>query len=226
MELPTAHLPRLTGPVVRSARSGSLHDQLLDVVSMLDRQPTRRVHDVELVPTYKLLRVYEGLLSVARYRSIIQAAIRSRRGSPSTSCQTLIADRMIQVDILTLLPERPIPLHDHPGSAGVLLVLSGSISIDQYDMIPSRRDCRTKTLVELRRVSCKDLALGGVSLFARDRGNIHSMRAITERSVVLDIVAPPYRRQERSWFFRLSVDPASERGTFARLRARTEIAYA
>lgn len=218
MELQPTH-----SAVTPSLQALGIHDQLHDLVCVLGQPPVNGSFDAELIPTYKLLRLYERLLDIPEYRSVIYAAIHARNSSRSTSCQTLIANTSIRADILTVRRERPIPLHDHPGSSGILLVLSGSISVDQYDVVCGQDDYDGKTLVELRRVSCKELGLGGVSLFRGDWGNVHSVRALTEKSVILDIVTPPCRRQERSWFFPLPVNPAGDRRIFAKLPSRAAI---
>ena len=86
----------------------------------------------------------------------------------------LMQDVDTGVGILTLYSGFPIPLHDHPGRVGALLVLHGAVQISQYD-IDHSYSYRSGSLRELKNISNQTLYIGDVSLYTSGFGNIHSL---------------------------------------------------
>lgn len=87
---------------------------------------------------------------------------------------------------LTVSRDRAIPLHDHPDTAGVLLVIFGRIRIDRYDRVFCGKPRNGRPL-ELRHRGSHVLTLGGVSCFSPTRGNLHRLTAVSDKCTMLSV---------------------------------------
>lgn len=101
--------------------------------------------------------------------------------SPNWS-KVLFADEHIRVGLQAVCQGNPIPLHDHPGSAGVVLVLSGIVNF-QYANLP--RNQGTPGPVELQIARVRDRLAGQVCWFHAEDRNIHRVEAKTDYAVML-----------------------------------------
>ena len=108
---------------------------------------------------------------------------------------------LFEVVTLEFEPGEEIGLHDHPDMTGVILCVTGSVEIDNFDQVePSQNENQFL----LKRSAKQTLYPGDVATLTATRGNIHSLRA-TEFTQLLDVFTPPYNddRSERSrWFER------------------------
>jgi len=113
----------------------------------------------------------------------------------------------LSVGRLTIFGSQDIPLHDHPGSTGLLLVLQGQVLIRQYRML----DSQSASPLELGQTGTEELTVGQTSHFGPELNNVHTLHAVDGDCVLLDVLFNPYRLQQRSFF--LPVAPQSGRET-------------
>ncbi len=91
-----------------------------------------------------------------------------------------------------------LPAHNHPEMTGVLLCVTGSLQVEQFD--------KTGAVPEggslFRRYSSRRLNEGDTSTFTASHHNVHSVVAI-EDTQILDIFTPPYtpkRMRSTQWY--------------------------
>ena len=115
-------------------------------------------------------------------------------------------DEALRVGLLIVMPGAPIPLHDHPGSTGLLQVLEGRVIIRQYTLRDLANSRGEPELVVLNVEGRRKYATNDYLIFGPEQGNIHAVSAVDGPCVLLDVLFHPYRDEERSWFMPLDAD--------------------
>ncbi|MBD3670243.1 MAG: hypothetical protein HUJ29_05660 [Gammaproteobacteria bacterium] len=139
-------------------------------------------------------RLYEELVSSQRQ-------LDARAGNDAVGPEWLwrefeSADELI-VGSIGLSSRQGIPIHDHPGSSGILLVFSGSVEVTQYQADPGSGGQRMTELEVLRH---QRYEIGDYVRFTESEGNIHSLQGSHRDCLLLDILVFPYRLNERRWY--------------------------
>lgn len=133
---------------------------------------------------------------------------RPRQSARPWDWQELHRDRRLLVGLLRIYRHDPIPLHDHPGSTGIQLTLTGRLETEQFDLATGGPSPAPATL---RRVSRRTMEPGTVSFFTPTCGNIHRLHSETGHSIQCCVLFDPYREGERRWFFPLSHSAPDQR---------------
>lgn len=105
----------------------------------------------------------------------------------------------ISVGTLTVLKGNDIPLHDHPDSTGLLLVLNGSVQIKSFRIFGSP-GAREQQPMELELTDEVLLEVGEYGHFGPGTNNIHSLHAIDSDCRLYDVLFSPYTLHQRSFF--------------------------
>lgn len=108
----------------------------------------------------------------------------------------------LRIGFLTLHENKSVPIHDHPGSSGLLVILKGRLLVQQFQRSDSNSS--TRRTIELTRTEEHEAGPGEFAIISPDHGNIHSIRAIEGPCFVLDILLSPYSERERGWY--MSID--------------------
>jgi len=117
----------------------------------------------------------------------------------------------VRAGVLTVYPGHAIPLHDHPGSTGLLIVLEADVTIRQYDLSTPAKHKPLHRPVELTMLHEYRFSPAGYTVFGPCSGNIHTLEAGDKPCTLFDVLLAPYRDHERSWYMPLqdsSDDPA------------------
>lgn len=112
----------------------------------------------------------------------------------------------LNIGILKIYQNKPIPIHDHPNATGILMVLSGKLAIDEYQIENTYR-LGNMNLAQLNVTAQYCLGENDYTFITPDKGNLHGLAAASHVCYVLDIMLQPYAMQQRSWYL-----PASEQG--------------
>jgi hypothetical protein len=89
-----------------------------------------------------------------------------------------------RITILGIPVHVTIPLHDHPNMVSMVAFISGRIRSPIYRVIS--KDCGYN-LAELVSCSEQTYSQGDITILTPDTGTLHSMEAITDKSVCLSI---------------------------------------
>ncbi|XP_067007756.1 2-aminoethanethiol dioxygenase [Anabrus simplex] len=122
----------------------------------------------------------------------------NRRKPPVTYIE-IYEDSYFTIGIFILKPGAKIPLHDHPQMYGILKVLSGTVKIQSYNVLPNELQndsteeysIKNTLLAEkVPEVHLNETSLACV-LTPVDR-NLHEIHSVNGAAAFLDILAPPY----------------------------------
>ncbi|MCU7802383.1 MAG: hypothetical protein KZQ92_06765 [Candidatus Thiodiazotropha sp. (ex Lucinoma borealis)] len=130
--------------------------------------------------------------------------------------QTVAKAPEMMLGLLTVFHIAPIPLHDHPGSSGAQLVLSGRINIRQFEQNSDIE--KNNTIVTLISVADRDLGRDECAAYTPTTHNIHDMSAITARCVLLSLQINPFDESMRSLYFPLNIFNQDRIAHYRRLR--------
>lgn len=113
--------------------------------------------------------------------------------------------KQARIGFLTLHENKPVPIHDHPGSSGLLIVMEGKLKVQLFERSDS--SVSTRRITELIRTEEHEAGPGEFVIIGSDHGNIHSVRATEGPCIVLDILLSPYSERERGWY--MPIDDSS-----------------
>ena len=122
----------------------------------------------------------------------------------------LFTDDIFRVNLIAITPECSLPLHNHPGSSGAMMVISGNVRgivCEQVDPVTTKKQMRSM----LKVVENKIFIPNETSCFTKKQNNIHSIKALTNRAVALVFHTPPFSTNQQSYFF--SATPLQKTGT-------------
>jgi hypothetical protein len=113
----------------------------------------------------------------------------------------------IHAGLLTVHPDDPIPLHDHPGSRGVQLVVAGRLRVTQYRR--ERPSDATEDTYLLHPLGRFELHPGEATFFT-PAADVHGLAAHGRQCVILNLLLDPYPAASRGWYLPHSDDPAAK----------------
>jgi len=138
------------------------------------------------------------------------------RGSITWSSR-LYSDEQVSAGLLAIYRDKPVPFHDHPGTLGVMLVLSGAVKIRYADMANEREGAGA---VDLKITRIRERLPGEVCwFFAKDR-NIHQLEATSANAIMLVAHLPRVDVDKQSFYFPVGEYEAAEGHTLLAQRVR------
>ena len=105
----------------------------------------------------------------------------------------------LHVKLISMTPERSLPLHDHPGTSGSMMVISGRVHAIACEQEAPRNGNQTRCLLKV--VKNTTLYTGDSCCFTETQQNIHSFKALTERAVIIIAHVNPFATNQQSYFF-------------------------
>ncbi len=116
--------------------------------------------------------------------------------------ESLREDDSLRVGLLTIYPRNPLPIHDHPGRAGLLLCLSGSLVQYRYERAGSA-GLNGDRAVTLRLLEQRTLDAGEGCEFGPGPKEIYSLMADHRPAIVFEVLFVPEHAAKRHWFLPL-----------------------
>ncbi len=136
----------------------------------------------------------------ALQQAMAQCPQAGEKTSPSW-WRTLHEDMISQITLVAVYQDQAMPLHDHPGSRGVSLVLSGHAKIHYANVTEVDP---ASGMIEMVMAESQECHEQEVSSFDIDHNNIHSIEAMTPCTQVLVVHTPPIKRKDQAFYFPLS----------------------
>ena len=107
-------------------------------------------------------------------------------------------DEDIRCGVIAVNPYRPVPVHNHTGSSGILLVLEGQM-VERCFQLDDSSESSTG-LVKLIPGETRYLDAGQWGVHLPDWNNLHSLSATDGPALALSIQFNPSSEKARSWF--------------------------
>ena len=150
--------------------------------------------------TTSLPALHKQLSSNPKYLDMLSIA-RSEPLQRYSDSGLLFENRLMKVSLVTLEKGRGLPLHDHPGASGMMLVIDGSVSVCHCNVKPRQPG----QILSLSVVHKNTLNPGETSWFTETERNVHSVDAISERAVLLVVHTPAFVAQQQSYYFPINI---------------------
>jgi len=116
-------------------------------------------------------------------------------------------DEDVRCGVISVSPYRPVPVHDHACSAGILLVLEGHM-VERCFQLDTSSEPETG-LVRLVPGETRNLDAGQWGVHLPDWNNLHSLSALGRPAMALSVQFNPSSEKARSWFLTTGEDTGS-----------------
>ena len=162
----------------------------------------RAINSAELAKWAKtsLPALHQQLSGDPRYLDNLSIARNEPLLRYSDSC-LLFENRTMKASLVTIDKGRGLPLHDHPGASGLMLVIDGSVSVCHCNIKPRQPG----QLLSLSVLQTNNLNEGETSWFTQTEGNVHSVEATSQRAILLVVHTPAFAVQQQSYYFPINI---------------------
>lgn len=150
-----------------------------------------------------LVILTKKIYAVLQHSRIFTELVETARGfTPNEEnpgfCEILMEDEQCRLSLVGIHRFSPLPVHDHPHTAGVLLAVHGRVQVRNYQV---EEFVHKSSLVRLQCLSEEILAAGSVATIDRSTNNIHGLQAMNLTAVCLALHTPPLAETQRAWYF-------------------------
>lgn len=181
---------------------------------------TDRLHQSNIILLQSIAELYLILMEYQKFHDSIEAAnTRLPLENQPWNYHPLSNTPLLRVGLITLYRFIPIPLHDHPGAYGAQRVVSGKVHIRQYHK-PADVEHNQSSIVSLKTVATHNLNRDECTTFQPDTGNLHEIKSLSKRSILLSMMIHPYKPRERSWYFPMSFPLTDRERLYNRVKRR------
>jgi hypothetical protein len=146
----------------------------------------------------------EHIAALARSLDLHDKALASARSGyrdihrSQPEFKALLNTTEVQISLISFERGEVIPHHNHPDMTGVMVCATGSVQVNEYDLVgvPSPSGCLLKSSGR------RQLEPGSVATLTSRSRNVQSVHA-TAFSQIVDIFTPPYsdeRNRKTRWF--------------------------
>lgn len=175
-------------------------DDFINSVSYIDGGYSNKEEMISVL-SHNMVLMHKLLLSSGIYRGLVNSSFSKMMRTKYWGSRTIHEDELGKVGLLSIYKGTPVPLHDHPGARGVLMVLDGKAELERYNLMEKYQDSQSSGLVEMESCERRVLKPFDVTWFEETEGNIHGFEAKTDQCVLLKIQMPVQPVSSRSWYF-------------------------
>lgn len=156
---------------------------------------------------------YKGLRANGEFKNALKRARQPAAAGLDCVSVPLINETRLCCHLLTLSQKQPIPMHDHPNTTGLIMVVSGRLRVRVFDLVSCDESAQRVTL-KLTRVDQLNKEEAG--WVPRGRNNIHSMEALTDQVTLLTVHAPAKEAGTQHYYFPVSAQAELNQEFYAR----------
>ncbi|MDH5602228.1 MAG: hypothetical protein OEY78_13105 [Gammaproteobacteria bacterium] len=142
-----------------------------------------------------MISLHQQLLKNTEYKKTLSRAKNDKITGSDLAIPIFLTD-YIQVKLISIEAKHSLPLHDHPGAAGSIFVISGDVHITEFEST----DLSDSTITF---VDNKLIPVGKTRCFTQLQHNIHSLAAPKNRVVIMSVHTPPFAVNSQSFYFPL-----------------------
>ena len=170
--------------------SGRIRDFLYHAVDRQEGAGSLAVH---------LKKVYADLQQSRGFAELLEAARRFTPGAHNPVFhESLAEERRCRLSLVGIHRFAPIPVHDHPHTTGVQLVVHGRVRVRNYRISEVVRE---PSLVKLECVADSTLGAGATAAVEAGANNLHGLQAQNLTAVCLALQTPPLAAERQAWYF-------------------------
>ncbi len=144
--------------------------------------------------------MYPGLVNDAVLQQAIARCPQSSDPTRPGWWSTLHENAISHIALIAVYQGQAMPLHDHPGSHGLSVVLSGRAQVRQASIAELNP---ANGVAQINLDSIEELGQQQFSVFEQSQSNLHSIEAMTPMAHILAVHLPPIRREEQAYYFPL-----------------------
>lgn len=153
------------------------------------------------VLNHNLVLMHTLLMSTSIYRGCVNSSFRRMARNKYWGWKSVYEDKLGKAGLFSIYHNAPMPLHDHPGSRGAIMVIDGEVEVERFNQIETSRYHDASAVVELQRCDRVRLKPFDITWFGSAEGNIQSMLALSDRCVMLKVQLITDKAGDRSWYF-------------------------
>lgn len=197
-----ANIMNFRGPgkaSVKDALRGVWKD-FISSVAGIDQGGYQSQAEMRSVLNNNLILMHSLLMSTASYRELVNSSYRRLTRTKYWGWKPVYEDDLGKAGLFSIYRSAEVPLHDHPGTHGVLMVVEGELEVERFTLKEQYRQTNESGMVELDRYDYQTLKPFDITWFGPEEGNLHRMQAISEQCVLLQVHLPK-SDSDRSWYF-------------------------
>lgn len=143
--------------------------------------------------------------ALRKVQQLVKEASLVQMGSISTSLSTnpewltLYQGDGVRLGLIVIPEQTPVSFHDHPNTLGVMLLLSGNVSVLSCSQV-AKINARG-AMLEVN--SEREFGPDETVCVTPGRGNIHRLQSLTECSIAIDLLVEGQDSIPRNWYFPL-----------------------
>jgi len=176
-------------------------DDFVESIMSIEKGDYNNKHEMLSVLNHNMVLMHKLLMSSASYRNLANSAFRKMARTKYWGWRSIHEDELGKVGLFSIYRDSPVPLHDHPGTIGVMMVVDGEAEVERYSLDEAYRKSETSGLVELKSCERRLLKPYDITWFKETEGNIHGFEAKTDQCVLLKVQMPATFAISRSWYF-------------------------
>lgn len=175
-------------------------DDFIGSITNIDKEGYQSQAEMSSVLNSNLILMHNLLMSTSKYRELVNSSYRRLTRTKYWGWKSVYEDALGKVGLFSIYRTAQVPLHDHPGVRGALMVVEGELEVERFTLKDEYRQRNESGLVELKRHDRQTLKPFDITWFGPEEGNLHSMEAISDQCVMLQVhLSKSYN--ERSWYF-------------------------
>jgi len=157
--------------------------------------------EMSSVLNHNAVLMHKLLMSSAIYRNIVNSNFSRLIRTKHWGWKSIYEDELGRVGLFSVYRNAPVPMHDHPGTHGVLMVIEGEVEVERYTLQEQYRNRNESGIVELDFCERKMLKPFEITWFQEKEGNIHGLKSLSDQCVMLKMQLPCEANDNRSWYF-------------------------
>jgi len=174
--------------------------EFVDGIQAIYEHHTDHVDDRQAALARLIDEMYPVLLTDPALQQAIARCPQSCDPTRPGWWSTLHESAMSHIALVAVYQGQAMPLHDHPGSHGLSVVLTGRAQVRQASIAELNP---ANGVAKIKLDSIEEMAQQQFSWFDESHSNLHSIEAMTPIAHILAVHLPPIRRQEQAYYFPL-----------------------
>lgn len=152
-----------------------------------------------IVAASLLRSLWEELMDDLAFEATLHTAEESATPGRQSAWHPILASTKVDCGLMTVSPGWTVPLHDHPGATGLLFLLAGSLTVEQFDRL-SADNSATENPVHLRLRQETTISPGEAVFHRAAEGNIHRLTAHGRPALTFSLHINSNRDSRRTWY--------------------------